>query len=219
MFYPNCSNTGFSLLIYYSTFYTNTTYCISVTSSLINRPIINLISSSCCLFTVSSAGPVRWRTYHVPAPRYCPVINTAFASGWPNLSTDFSFFILDLCFYFCSFSKESLNFYRLDSISVILNLFYFSSVFRFVYFLFYHFIFFFIFNLFFLSYLWFIFLTLIFVHRLFQCLYFVMKRFILSCLFLADQYVFGYTWTWYSSSCCLTQDFIIKLIVLHQHQK
>lgn len=142
MFYPNCSNTGFSLLIYYSTFYTNTTYCISVTSSLINRPIINLISSSCCLFTVSSAGPVRWRTYHVPAPRYCPVINTAFASDWPNLSTDFSFFcILDLCFYFCSFSKESFNFYRLDSISVIL--FYFSSVFCFVYFLFYHSIFFF----------------------------------------------------------------------------
>lgn len=108
MFYPNCSNTGFSLLIYYSTFYTNTTYCISVTSSLINRPIINLISSSCCLFTVSSAGPVRWRTYHVPAPRYCPVINTAFASDWPNLSTDFSFFcILDLCFYFFHFLKKA----------------------------------------------------------------------------------------------------------------
>lgn len=100
MFYPNCSNTGFSLLIYYSTFYTNTTYCISVTSSLINRPIINLISSSCCLFTVSSAGPVRWRTYHVPAPRYCPVINTAFASDWPNLSTDFIFFYSGLVFLF-----------------------------------------------------------------------------------------------------------------------
>lgn len=218
MFYPNCSNTGFSLLIYYSTFYTNTTYCISVTSSLINRPIINLISSSCCLFTVSSAGPVRWRTYHVPAPRYCPVINTAFASDWPNLSTEF-FLYSGLVFLFFSFSKESFNFYRLDSISVILNMFYFSSVFRFVYFLFYHFIFFFIFNLFFLSYLWFIFLMLIFVHRLLQCLYFVMKRFIISCLFLADQCVFGYTWTWYSSSCCLTQDFIIKLIVLHQQQK
>lgn len=218
MFYPNCSNTGFSLLIYYSTFYTNTTYCISVTSSLINRPIINLISSSCSLFTVSSAGPVRWRTYHVPAPRYCPVIDTAFASDWPNLSTDFSFFcILDLCFYFVHFLKKASIFTGWIQLALYCFTFHLSFV-LFIFFFIISF-FFFIFNLFFWSYLWFIFLKLIFVHRLLQCLYFVMKRFIISCIFLADQYVLGYTWTWYSSSCCLTQDFIGKLIVLHQHQK
>lgn len=166
MFYPNCSNTGFSLLIYYSTFYTNTTYCISVTSSLINRPIINLISSSCCLFTVSSAGPVCWRTYHVPAPRYCPVINTAFASDWPNLSTDFSFFLFWTCvFIFVHFLKKASIFTGWNQLALYYICFTFHL--SFVLFIFFFIIsfFFFIFNLFFWSYLWFIFLTLIFVHR------------------------------------------------------
>lgn len=92
---------------YCSTFYTNTTYFISVTSLLINHQS-HLVSSSCSLFTVSSAGPVRGRTYHVPAPRYCPVINKAFASDWRIYQQITAFCILDLCLFLVHFLKKAL---------------------------------------------------------------------------------------------------------------
>lgn len=112
---------------YCSTFYTNTTYFISATSLLINHQS-HLVSSSCSLFTVSSAGPVRGRTYHVPAPRYCPVINKAFAYDWRIYQQITAICILDLCLFLVHFLKKALILTGWISFASPI-LFYFSSVF------------------------------------------------------------------------------------------